>query len=84
MIGDHTHSATGSVLAGNVEIGSLSHIGAGAIVRQAITIGSRSVVGAGAVVIRDVQDDTTVYGNPARISGGSDSRTNGPIDGSGS
>lgn len=41
-------------------------IGTGATILGGITIGERAVVGAGSVVTRDVPDDTTVVGNPAR------------------
>lgn len=42
-------------------------IGAGATILPGITVGENSVVGAGSVVTRDVEPDTIVAGNPARI-----------------
>jgi acetyltransferase-like isoleucine patch superfamily enzyme len=42
-------------------------IGAGAVILCGITIGENAVIGAGAVVTKDVSDDTTVVGNPAKI-----------------
>jgi UDP-2-acetamido-3-amino-2,3-dideoxy-glucuronate N-acetyltransferase len=42
-------------------------IGAGAVVLPGVTIGERAMVGAGAVVVRDVEPDTVVVGNPARV-----------------
>jgi acetyltransferase-like isoleucine patch superfamily enzyme len=41
-------------------------IGTGATILGGLTIGERAVVGAGSVVTRDVPDDATVVGNPAR------------------
>ena len=41
-------------------------IGAGAIILPGITIGENAMVGAGAVVTKDVPDNITVIGNPAR------------------
>jgi UDP-2-acetamido-3-amino-2,3-dideoxy-glucuronate N-acetyltransferase len=41
-------------------------IGSGATILGGLRIGERALVGAGAVVTRDVPDDTTVAGNPAR------------------
>jgi UDP-2-acetamido-3-amino-2,3-dideoxy-glucuronate N-acetyltransferase len=42
-------------------------IGSGAVILGGLTIGSGAFVGAGAVVTRDVEPDTTVVGNPARL-----------------
>lgn len=41
-------------------------IGAGALIRPGVRIGNRCVIGMGAVVTRDVHDDATVMGVPAR------------------
>ncbi len=41
-------------------------IGAGAIVLPGVTIGKGAIVGAGSVVTKDVPDNETVYGNPAK------------------
>jgi UDP-2-acetamido-3-amino-2,3-dideoxy-glucuronate N-acetyltransferase len=41
-------------------------IGSGATVLGGVRIGERALVGAGSVVTRDVPDDATVAGNPAR------------------
>ena len=41
-------------------------IGAGAIILPGIVIGENAIIGAGAVVTKDVLDNTTVVGNPAR------------------
>ncbi len=42
-------------------------IGANATILPGITIGANSIIGAGSVVTRDVPDNATVYGNPARV-----------------
>lgn len=42
-------------------------IGAGATILPGVTIGENSVVGAGSVVTHDVEPDTIVAGNPARV-----------------
>ena len=44
-------------------------IGSGATLLGGITIGENAIVGAGSVVTKDVQPNTTVAGNPARILG---------------
>jgi serine O-acetyltransferase len=48
-------------------IGSNVQIHAGAIIIGGITIGDNAIIGAGAVVVKDVPNNSTVAGNPARI-----------------
>jgi acetyltransferase-like isoleucine patch superfamily enzyme len=42
-------------------------IGSGAVIMCGVTIGERAMIGAGAVVTRDVPDNATVAGVPARL-----------------
>ena len=42
-------------------------IGAGATILPGVTVGVNAVVAAGAVVTKDVEDNTVVGGNPARV-----------------
>jgi UDP-2-acetamido-3-amino-2,3-dideoxy-glucuronate N-acetyltransferase len=44
-------------------------IGSGAVILCGVTIGERAMIAAGAVVTRDVADDATVLGVPARLIG---------------
>jgi acetyltransferase-like isoleucine patch superfamily enzyme len=41
-------------------------IGAGAVIVCGVTIGENAMVGAGAVVTKDIPDNVTVVGNPAK------------------
>jgi sugar O-acyltransferase (sialic acid O-acetyltransferase NeuD family) len=66
VIGDFCHIAPGAVLCGNVQVGRNSFIGANSVIRQGITIGNNVTIGAGTVVIKDVPDNATLVGNPAR------------------
>ncbi|MDG1278244.1 MAG: acetyltransferase [Algoriphagus sp.] len=65
-IGNAVHIAPGAVLAGNVSVGDLSFIGANSVIKQGIRIGRNVVVGAGSVVIKNIGDNETVVGNPAK------------------
>lgn len=67
VIEDFVHVSPGVALAGNVTIKKGAQIGIGARVIPGVTIGAHAVIGAGSVVIRDVPDDATVVGNPAKI-----------------
>lgn len=42
-------------------------IGAGSTILPGVTVGENAVVGAGSVVTKDVEDNTIVAGNPARV-----------------
>ena len=42
-------------------------IGAGVTILPGVTVGENAVVGAGSVVTRDVEPDTIVAGNPAKV-----------------
>jgi sugar O-acyltransferase (sialic acid O-acetyltransferase NeuD family) len=67
MIDDFVHIGPGAVLAGNVRIGSNTFIGANVAVRQGISIGENVVVGAGSVVVKNIPDNETWVGNPAKL-----------------
>lgn len=50
-----------------IVVGADAWIGAGSIILPGITIGEGAVVGAGAVVTKNVEPNTVVVGNPARV-----------------
>jgi sugar O-acyltransferase (sialic acid O-acetyltransferase NeuD family) len=66
VVGNFAHIAPGAVLCGNVKIGNNSFVGANAVIRQGVTIGNNVMIGAGAVVLKNVPDNTTVIGVPAK------------------
>lgn len=56
----------GANIAGKVHIRHSAYVGMGALVLDNRIVGARATVGAGAVVTRDVDEDITVVGIPAR------------------
>ena len=66
IIDDFSHIAPGAVLAGGVLIGSNSFIGANTVIKQGVKVGKNVIVGAGSVIIKDVADNSIVYGNPSK------------------
>lgn len=67
FIGAHVHLAPGVILSGGVRVNEGVHVGAGATIIQGLQIGQKSTIGAGSVVIRDVAEETTVFGVPAKV-----------------
>ncbi len=66
VIEDFANIAPGAALAGWVTVGRGVRIYTHASVIPGISIGENAVVGAGAVVVRDVPENATVVGNPAK------------------
>ncbi|WP_299127609.1 acetyltransferase [uncultured Winogradskyella sp.] len=66
-ISSGVHVAPGACLLGNVSVGENSFIGANSVVKENTVIGKNVVVGASAVVLNDIEDNTKVVGNPARV-----------------
>ncbi|MDW3193275.1 MAG: NeuD/PglB/VioB family sugar acetyltransferase [Cytophagales bacterium] len=61
------HVATNGVIGANVRVGKAVHIGSNATIREKVNIGDYSLIGAGAVVLQDVDSNSVVVGNPARV-----------------
>jgi sugar O-acyltransferase (sialic acid O-acetyltransferase NeuD family) len=66
-IGAYSCVAGGACLSGHVVLQDHVYIGSGALVRQCVHIGAGALIGMGAVVLRDVDPDTVMVGNPARV-----------------
>jgi acetyltransferase EpsM len=67
ILGDFTFIGPNATLCGGVQIGEGSFIGAGAVLLPYIKIGKNCMIGAGSVVTKDMPDNVTAYGNPAKI-----------------
>lgn len=66
-IGDFVHVAPGCVLGGSVVVGEGAFLGIGVSVIPGIRIGRWSIVGAGSVVTKEIPDNCTAVGVPARV-----------------
>lgn len=67
VLKDYVSLAPNVSLGGNTTIGKLTELGIGSNSRQYITIGKNATVGAGAVITKDIADDVTAVGNPAKL-----------------
>lgn len=54
-------------VSGCVNIGSATEVGTGAQIIQGVSIGTGTIIGAGTVVIRNIEDEVTAVGNPAKV-----------------
>ena len=66
-IGQYSVISPGSSIGGNTNIAKSVFVGMGAQIIQGLDIGENSTVGAGAVVLKNVPENVTVVGCPARI-----------------
>lgn len=66
IIGDYVTVYPSVNISGNVIVGNNSELGTGTQIIQGKTIGQQSIIGAGSVVIRDVPDQCTAVGSPAK------------------
>ncbi len=58
--------ASGATLAGYVKVETDCYLGQACAVRQNLTIGRNSLIGMGTVVVKNVEPDSVMAGNPAR------------------
>ena len=66
-LGDFSHLCPGVVTGCHVKIGNRTTVGLGAMIRDHIMIGDNCTIGMGSVVLNDIPDNSTAWGNPARI-----------------
>ena len=63
---DNCEICTGSIIGGYTVIESGVKIKLGCTLRNRLKIGRNALIGLGSVVVKDVEADSVVYGNPAR------------------
>lgn len=66
VIGNFCHFNTYSFMGGHVTVQDMVTLHTGAIIHPHKTVKRNCTVGAGAVVIRNVSENCTIYGNPAK------------------
>lgn len=67
IIGDYSYIIAGTILGGGVHIGKNCWIAPNVSIKQQLSIGDNALVGLGAVVLKNVDDNMIVVGNPAKI-----------------
>lgn len=67
MISNNVNVSTNTVLNGDVKIGDSTFVGSCSVINGQITIGSNVMIGSGSVVIKDIEDNCTAVGVPAKV-----------------
>jgi sugar O-acyltransferase (sialic acid O-acetyltransferase NeuD family) len=67
VLDDYVTISPGVFISGNVHIGEGTDVGTGSAIIQGVRIGRWSLIGAGAVVTKDLPDNCTAVGVPAKI-----------------
>ena len=65
-IGDYNHLSPNVSMGGNVVIGNTNMIGTASIIIPKIILGNDNIFGAGSVIIKNVDNNSTYVGNPAK------------------
>lgn len=66
-IGENTQVIANAMIAGSVKIGKNCWIAPSSSIKNQLTIGDNVLIGMGAVVIKDVESNSVMIGNPAKL-----------------
>lgn len=66
-VGNHVFIGTKVVICGSTIVGNYSYLAPGCCIRNKLNIGDNAFIGLGAVVIKDIDNNLTVVGNPAKV-----------------
>lgn len=67
VIGDYTSITGGVCISGGTQIGASCYLGINCAIREHVKVGDSSLIGMGGVVVRDVAENSVVFGNPAQF-----------------
>lgn len=67
VIGDYSIIASGACLSGNVEIGENCYLGSNCSIINDIKVGKDVLIGMGSTVLKNVEYNTVIAGNPAHF-----------------
>lgn len=67
VIEDYCHVAPGVHISGGTHVGEGTWVGVGSSVIQCLNIGNNCMIGAGSVVVKDIPDNVTAFGCPAKV-----------------
>lgn len=67
QIGEGSYIIACTILGGGVRIGKNCWIAPNVSIKQQLSVGDDALVGLGAVVLKDVESNTVVVGNPAKV-----------------
>lgn len=66
-LGDFVTVNPGTNISGNVRIGEGTDVGTGSAINQQIAVGCWAILGSGSVAVRDIPDNVTAVGTPAKM-----------------
>jgi acetyltransferase EpsM len=69
VLENYVNISPGSVLVSGNFIGEYSWIGAHSTINEDISIGKNCIIGAGSAILKNVPENSLVFGNPAKIKG---------------
>jgi len=69
VIGNNVNIAPGVKTGGGCTIGNNVFIGVGSTISDSVSIGNNTLIGAGSLVLKDIPENSLVYGSPAKVIG---------------
>lgn len=66
-IGDHCHAGPGATINADCTIGNNVFISSNVTITRGVKIGKNCIIGAGSVIIKDVEDNSVVFGVPGKF-----------------